>query len=247
MELPKVKTVSRGPRLFMGGYKTVRADYFPSTDQPAMTIHNGKLRFNTACLKKFEDVEFVELLLNTVTNTIAIRPCEKDNPNAIHWGRLQKDRWVVSTMGCRGLSRTLFDLMGWEDEGKYRFRGQYINQDDQKLLVFELDEPVITKIVEQVIIPDEPEAESADAEEEQEEILIKETVRVYPSAWISSFGAPVSSYDYASVLVQQHYAGDWDVLRPATELEEMNIFTADKLSALMKEAESIMEGWKKSA
>lgn len=246
VEVPEVKVTAEGPQLFMGGYKVVRADYFPSLDQLTMTISNGKLRFNTACLRKFEDVEYVELLLNTVTNTIAIRPCDEDNPNAIHWGKLREERWVVSTLGCRGLSRTLFDLMSWEDEGKYRFRGQYVSHGGQKLLVFELDEPVITKTVEQVIVPDEPD-ENEEAAEEQEEIVIKETVRVYPPAWTSSFGAPISSYDHTSVLVQQHYAGDWDVLRPATELEEMNTFTADKLAALMKEAEMIMEGWKKTA
>ena len=212
-----------------------------------MTIQNGKLRFNTACLKKFEDVEYVELLLNTVTNTIAIRPCDESNPNAIHWGKLREERWVVSTLGCRGLSKTLFDLMSWEDEGKYRFRGQFINQDDQKLLVFELDEPVITKVVEQVVVPDKSEVEETDEEDATEEIVIQETVRVYPESWTSSFGVPVSCYGRASVLVQQHYAGDWDVLRPATELEEMNTFTADKLAGLMKEAETIMEGWKKTA
>ena len=43
-----------------------------------MTISNGKLRFNTACLKKFEDVEYVELLLNSVDRCVAIRPCEKE-------------------------------------------------------------------------------------------------------------------------------------------------------------------------
>ena len=244
VEVPEVKVTAEGPQLFMGGYKVVRADYFPSLDQLTMTISNGKLRFNTACLRKFEDVEYVELLLNTVTNTIAIRPCDKDNPNAIHWGKLREERWVVSTLGCRGLSRTLFDLMSWEGEGKYRFRGQYVSHGGQKLLVFELDEPVITKTVEQVIVPDEPDEEAA---EEQEEIVIKETVRVYPDSWTSSFGVPVSSYGRASVLVQQHYAGDWDILRPATELEEMNTFTADKLAGLMKEAETIMEGWKKTA
>ena len=246
VEVPEVKVTAEGPQLFMGGYKVVRADYFPSLDQLTMTISNGKLRFNTACLKKFEDVEYVELLLNTVTNTIAIRPCDEDNPNAIHWGKLREERWVVSTLGCRGLSRTLFDLMSWEDEGKYRFRGQYVSHGDQKLLVFELDEPVITKTVEQVIVPNEPD-ENEEAAEEQEEIVIKETVRVYPDSWTSLFGAPVGSIGPVSLLKQCHYAGDWDVLRPATELEEMNIFTADKLAALMKEAETIMEGWKKTA
>lgn len=235
---PELKAVHRGKRLNMGNYQVVRSEYFPSLDRPSMTINTGKLRFNTACLKKFEDVEYVELLLNTVTNTIAIRPCEEDNPNAIHWGRFREERWVVSTMGCRGLSRTLFDLMSWEDEGSYKFTGQFITKGDNKLLIFELGEPVITKTMEQVIVPEEPEAEVS---EQQEEIVIREKVLVYPASWATSFGKPVS------VLVRRHYSGDWDVLRPATELEEMNILTADKLAELMCEAETIMEGWAKTA
>ena len=140
VEVPTDDVKVTGRRLNMGGYQLVRPEYFPSIERPAMTISNGKLRFNTACLKKFEDVEYVELLLNTVKNCIAIRPCEKDNPNAIHWGKLREERWVVSTLGCKGLSRTLFDLMRWEDEGQYRFSGQYKAQGDNKLLIFELGE-----------------------------------------------------------------------------------------------------------
>lgn len=231
-------SVAVGKRLYMGGYQVVRADYFPSNERPAMTITNGKLRFNTACLKRFEDVEYVELLLNTVKNCIAIRPCEKDNPNAIHWGKLREDRWIVSTLSCRGLARTLFDMMSWEDEGQYRFSGEFKVQGENKLLLFELGEPVITKTVEQIVVPENTEEAS---ENEHEEIVIREKVRINPPSWATSFGVPVSYFE------QRHYAGDWDVLRPAKELEEMNIITADRLAALMKEAESIMEGWKKTA
>lgn len=53
-------------RLDLTGYEVVRAQYFATLQNPAMTISNGRLRFNTACLKKFEDVEYVELLLNSV-------------------------------------------------------------------------------------------------------------------------------------------------------------------------------------
>lgn len=245
VESKKTEVWERGKRLYMGNYRVVRAEYFPSLERPAMTIENGKLRFNTACLKKFEDVEYVELLLNTVTNTIAIRPCNAENPNAIHWGRLREERWVVSAMGCKGLSRTLFDLMSWEDEGKYIFSGQFMCQGGNKLLVFELDEPIITKTVEQVIIPDQPEeeAEAKEDVEDVEEIVVTGKVRVYPASWAENVGKSVR----VSVLKQKHYAGDWDVLRPATELGEMNIFTAEKIEALMEEAESIMEGWKKTA
>ena len=236
VEMTKAKSQIRGKRLNMGNYQIVRAEYFPSLERPAMTISGGKLRFNTACLKKFEDVEYVELLLNTVTNTIAIRPCDEDNPNAIHWGKLREERWVVSTMGCRGLSKTLFDLMSWEDEGSYRFSGQFSEQGDNKLLIFELDEPIITKTEEQIVVPEQPEEEAP-----AEEIVIREKVRVYPSSWASNFGIP------ANTLVRRHYAGNWDVLRPAKELEELNIFTAEQLNGLLREAEEIIEGWKQTA
>ena len=88
------------------GTAIIRAQYFSTLQNPAMTISNGKLRFNTSCLKKFEDVEYVELLLNSVDRCVAIRPCEKGNPNAIHWGRLKEGRWCASTLGCRGLAIT---------------------------------------------------------------------------------------------------------------------------------------------
>lgn len=238
VEMQETRASITGKSLNMGGYQLVRAGYFPTHERPSMTISDGKLRFNTACLKKFEDVEYVELLLNTTKNCIAIRPCDKENPNAIHWGRLREKRWVVSTRSCRGFSQTLFDLMGWEGEGSYRFSGQFKCQGDEKLLLFELGEPIITKTVEQIVVPQEPETD-----EEHEEIVIREKVRAFPESWTSSFGSPCN----VAVLEQRHYAGDWDVLRPATELEEMNIFTADVLNQLMKEAETIMEGWTKTA
>ena len=240
VEAEPAEAPKTGKQLYMGNYRVVRAEYFPSLERPSMTIENGKLRFNTACLKKFEDVEYVELLLNTVTNTIAIRPCDADNPNAIHWGRLREERWVVSTMGCRGLSRTLFDLMSWEDEGKYKFSGQFLCKNGQKVLLFELDEAIVTKTLEQVIVLEEAD-EQPEPEKPAEEIVVTEKVRVYPASWHNCIGERVS------VLEQRHYAGNWDVLRPATELGEMNVFTTDQLDQLMKEAETIMEGWKKTA
>ena len=228
-----------GQKLNMRGFQRVSSLFFPSSEDLFLTISGGKMRFTTACLKKFEDVEYVELLINTVNNCIAIRPCEKDNPNAIHWGRLKEDKWIVNSMSCRGLSKVLFSLMSWEDEGKYRFKGQFHTNGTDKLLVFELDEPVVTKTVEQVIVP-----ETADeSDENTEEIVVQETVKVYPSSWAATFGTPIVSIAHGSLLTQQHYSGDWDVLRPATIIEEMNVLSSETLSELMEEAEAIMEGW----
>ena len=58
MQEKQQDTVEVMNRLDLSGYEVVRAQYFATLQNPAMTISNGKLRFNTACLKKFEDVEY---------------------------------------------------------------------------------------------------------------------------------------------------------------------------------------------
>ena len=227
-------TVEVMNRLDLTGYEVVRAQYFSTLRNPAMTISNGRLRFNTACPKKFENVEYVELLLNSVDRCVAIRPCEKSNPNAIHWGRLKEGRWCASTLVCRGLAKALFDIMEWEDGLKYRFRGQFVEQGDNKLMLFELDEPEMVK-VEEIVLP--PKGEDAEGE------TVKQTIYILPPEWAGTFGQPITSIAQISLLQQKHYAGNWDVLRPAAEIEEMNTFTVENLNALLHEAEEIMEGW----
>lgn len=203
---------------------------------PAMTISNGRLRFNTACLKKFENVEYVELLLNSVERCIAIRPCDKNNPNAIRWGRLKEGRWCASTLGCRGLAKTLFDIMEWDEDLRYRFRGQFLEQGDNKMMLFAFDEPEMIK-VEEIVLPPKENTEEDEGE------TVKKKIYIFPPEWAGTFGQPITSIAQVGILRQEHYAGNWDVFRPATEIEEMNIFTAESLNELLREAEKIMEGW----
>ena len=223
-------------RLDLTGYEIVRVQYFSTMQNPAMTISNGRLRFNTACLKKFENVEYVELLLNSVERCIAIRPCDKNNPNAIRWGRLKEGRWCASTLGCRGLAKTLFDIMEWDEDLRYRFRGQFLEQGDNKMMLFAFDEPEMIK-VEEIVLPPKENTEEDEGE------TVKKKIYIFPPEWAGTFGQPITSIAQVGILRQEHYAGNWDVFRPATEIEEMNIFTAERLNELLREAEKIMEGW----
>ena len=235
------RPAENGTRLNLSGYEIVRAQFFSTLSNPAMTISNGKMRFNTACLKKFGDEEYVELLLNTVERCIAIRPCSKDNPNAVRWGRLKESRWSVSAISCRGLAKTLFDIMEWEEDTRYRFRGEYVGAGENKMLLFQLDEPEMIKTEEITLPPQEPEQDGT--EEEKEEIVIKKKMMVFPAAWADSFGRPITSLACVNMLEQEHYAGNWDILRPAKEVEDYNLVSSEELKALMQEAERIMEGW----
>ena len=101
-------------------------------------------------------------------------------------------------------------------------------------MLFELNQPEMIK-VEEIVLPPK--------EEESEGETVKKTIYIFPPEWAGTFGQPITSVAQIGILQQEHYAGNWDVLRPASEIKEMNIFTADGLNTLLHEAEEIMEGW----
>lgn len=164
--------------------------------------------------KKILDYLYVELLLNSVERCIAIRPCDKNNPNAIRWGRLKEGRWCASTLGCRGLAKTLFDIMEWNEDLRYRFRGQFLEQGDNKMMLFAFDEPEMIK-VEEIVLPPKENTEEDEGE------TVKKKIYIFPPEWVGTFGQPITSIAQVGILRQEHYAGNWDVFSPASEIEKM--------------------------
>ena len=233
-------SVETGSKFDLSGYEIVRAQFFSTRLNPAMTISQGKITFNTACMKKFKDVEYVEILLNSVENCIAVRPCEKDNVNAVKWGRIKDGKWLVLPKSCRGFSEPLYELMDWKNECKYRFRGQYFKEDNEPILLFDLEEPEIFKRELQDILS----AESTSDEVENETIEIKEkqvntvTKTLYPEKWKNSFG---NRTDEITVFQRVHCYGNWDVLRPAQVIEGMDLISEEILKKLNDEAQDLIE------
>ena len=216
----------------LSNFQVVRAQLFSTRLYPAVTISKGKVRFNTACLKRFEDVEYVELLFNSVEKCLAVRPCEKSNPNAIQWGTLKEGKWIVKEKSCRGFSAPLYETMGWNEELRYRIRGSFMGDGDNKIMIFDLEEP---EIIERVLVediptqPDEPETE--ERKPEYKNVMT-----------FNSHGVFGHSYDEDTHFLERvHYAGNWDVLRPAREVSGVNPITESEINALLQEAERIID------
>ena len=223
----------------LSGYEIVRAQFFSTRLNPAMTIAQGKITFNTACMKKFKDVEYVEILLNSVENCIAVRPCEKDNVNAVKWGKIRDGKWFVLPKSCKGFSEPLYELMNWNDECKYRFRGQYFQENDEQVLLFDLEEPEVIKkeLIQDRL--DEVTSDAADSSEKIEEKIPKAIVKIlFPEKWKKHFGNTV---DEVTILQRIHYCGNWDVLRPAQVVDGLDFISEELLKKLNDEAQSLIE------
>ena len=220
-------------------YEVVSANFFYSVDQMKLTINHGAISFNVACMKKFEDVEYVEILLNSVNQCIAIRPCSKDNPNAIKWGRLKGSRWYSATRSCRGLINPILSLMNWDALNKYRLTGQFFSQGDNKLLLFSLRDPEVIPFD----IPSDSKEENADVEQqaEDEEIAAGRSEQEEATAEDEniSFGRP-AKFGRGLLLERQPYYGDWEVLRPATFYKYCADITPEEMDQVKKEAMELL-------
>ena len=215
----------------LSGYEIVRAQFFSTRFDPAVTISSGKIVFNTACLKKFEDVEYVELLFNSVEKCIAVRPCERSSINAIKWGTIRDGRWAVLPKSCKGFSEPLYELMGWNKDCKYKLRGQFCGTADEQVMIFELEEP-------EVLVQEKAEEQFAEEPEKKEEAqkLVKRIL--YPEAWAYNFG---ESTNRTVFLQRVAYRGNWDILRPARTVEGMEIITREVLDDLLESAEKLID------
>ena len=230
---PNLKVVDGG---VLKGFVSVNRSWTGFTGED----YKKAITFNTACLKKFENVEYVEILFNSIEKCIAVRPCDKDNINAVKWGTIRNGKWAVLPKSCRGFSEPLFELMDWNDECKYRFRGQYSKEDHEQILLFDLEEPEVIK--HEIIQEDLSDTNTTEVEEntvDTSENKMKKIVRIlFPNQWQNHFG---SRSEEVVLLHRVKYCGNWDVLRPAKTVEGMGLISENLLEKLNNEAHSMIE------
>ena len=63
-------------------YQVVRREFFAHINEPSVTFNNYKFYVNAACLNRFPQVEYVQVLVNQERRILAIRPCRAEDRDA---------------------------------------------------------------------------------------------------------------------------------------------------------------------
>ena len=216
-------------------------------DKPVATIGNNRLTFNTVSLKKFEDVEYVELLLNTVEKCIAVRPCKSDSPNAIRWGRKKDGKWIPSQRTISGFAAALYTIAGWDKDNRYRLCGQYFSDGSDQMLVFDLSEPEIIRLVkkgeyqareEGGVDQTRRKSEAMDGDGDMEIVTVYSLEKAYPDNWVGHFGdsAKVAGFERIP------YSGNWEILRPARTYATAGGMRQEIIHEIETEAQKMLQG-----
>ncbi len=215
---PKLKDVEAKSGDFdFRGFEIVRAQFFDTTNRICVTFSMDDIVFSMACIRKFDKVQYIEMLVHPGEHLFAVRKAGPENRNAVKWAKLHGDRMISPrNFSCSAYINTLFELFSWNPDYKYRVRGVHRQKDQENVLLFDMQETEIfvpqKKIMETAIKTGE-----LPLSKDEEPVMpsTKSSLMAYPSAWANNFGSNFYRHAQARELSVIDTDGAWQISREA--------------------------------
>jgi len=118
------------------GYQIVDTKMFHRITIPTMNIFPDSIAFNKDCHSALNNCDCVQVMVNTETQTVLIRPCPSSEENSLLWERGTKDTYIPR-FSCEDLTRTLFSVWKWDTKYHYRASGRLVKADNKLMLLFD--------------------------------------------------------------------------------------------------------------
>ena len=119
------------------GFEVARSELFNPQNRATVAFGEQKIRFNTTCIRKFGNKNKVELLINPIERKLAIRPADKSNRNGIIISQASEGTYHPKEIAASAFFGTLYELMGWNPDYKYRIIGTFYETEAEMAYVFD--------------------------------------------------------------------------------------------------------------
>lgn len=159
------------------GYEVVRGEFFAHTYEPIISFYQDKVFVNSACLRKFNTTEYVQILVNPEEKKLAVKPAGEEDKDAFRWST-GKNKRIPRQIKCTIFFAKVYSLMGWNPNYKYKLLGKLVRSNSQLLFVFDLKSPEIF-------------VRRTDIESGKIKTSRKAT---YPEEWQNQFGLPAEKH-----------------------------------------------------
>lgn len=176
------------------GYEIARSQFFDSTDRITVTFSQGDIRFSCPAVRRLEST-LVELLMHPQKQILAVRSAGKECRNAMQWSK--KKSGISFPRGISGTAflPTLYSLLGWKDDCRYRITGIKRGKGNDTILLFNLTEP-------EIFIPNDTVSSLPESDTSVKPFTDsnRRNVRAYPPDWADTFGSNYYSHAQAQEL-----------------------------------------------
>lgn len=158
------------------GFQVVRREFFAHMNEPSVSFNNCKFYVNMACLSKFPDTNWVQILINRQTKIMALRPCSEGVKDSFEWCTLKGKRKPKQTT-CKLFFAKIVSLMDWNPDYRYKLLGKLIHANGEYLIAFDL---TATEVYQRTF----PEGAKPKTSR----------TPVFPAEWQDQFGLPFNEH-----------------------------------------------------
>lgn len=188
------------------GFEVTRGEFFDNPRQPHAMISHKNIQFNTICVRKFGNQNYIELLINPISRKLAIRPTTKENRNAIMFAKPENGVMRPKAISTAAFSSTMFNLLGWNTECKYKILGSLYEQDGEIAYIFEVADS--EAYFKSNVLSSNPGGEN-DELSAQPLMPSGKRIRAIPEAWTSSFGKQFYIHEKTAAELERQSEEDW--------------------------------------
>ena len=121
-------------------FEVVRIEFLAHTREPCFTFVDGKIGVNTVCVRRFPEVEYVQVLINAQEKKMAIRPALEEDIYSYPWASTKDGKRIPRQITGRIFFMKVFDLMGWNPDYRYKIVGKLIRANDELMFLFNLND-----------------------------------------------------------------------------------------------------------
>lgn len=169
--------IDMGDDFDFDGFQVVRREFFAHLTEPAVTFNNCKFYVNCACLNKFPDSDYVQVLVNQKTKIMALLPCAENARDSLAWCYASKGKRKPRQTTCKLFFAKIVSMMDWNPDYRYKLLGKLIHANGQYMIAFDL---TATEVYQR-IFPEGAKPKTS-------------RTPVFPAGWQDQFGLPYKEH-----------------------------------------------------
>lgn len=224
------------------GFEVARSEFFDGRNQPYISFSDKLVKFSTACVKKFDTRNTIEILINPVEKKFAIRPTDKTNKNGVVFSHISGGKASPKAISTAAFRSTVYSLMGWNPDHKYRILGTLYEQGTEIAYVFDAaDSEVFLR--SSAFSVSELDKEGENNVSIQPFLPSGKRIRAIPQEWTHSFGKPFYVQEMTLSALEEQKEQDWKLRMQGqlfetgkkidvTPFAELKKFIREELSAI---------------
>lgn len=218
------------------GFEIARSQFFDTAKKVCATFSMENIQFSTECIRKFNKVLLIEMLIHPTEQLLAVRPCKKDSKNAIQWAN---SKYYSRYISCAAYIKTLYAIFNWKPNYKYRVRGLYKQRENESVIIFDMRE-IEMFIPQEILKPSQEDSKNNLIPEDVHPFTKgpKKDIMAYPSTWTDNFGNDFYRHAQVRELAAFYREGTWKVCeegKPFSDTLGLNITSTEVISSKIKE------------